>query len=92
MRKSILVFIVLLGIIFSTVIPSRAFRCGGRIVSIGDRTLVILKRCGNPEYKEIIRHGIKKPKLENWVYRYGCRYYYLLFKDGKLIEIESFKE
>lgn len=138
MKKSIFIIIMAFSVMFLTVIPSNALRCKCGLVSIGDRTFMVLKRCGDPIYKEIIRSGsalskdsnvtighkgsdvtikrkgpvviikhkgsdviikrrgssgiINAPKLENWVYGpMGGMYHYLLFKDGKLFKIESFR-
>ena len=90
MKKSILIFITTILIMLFTVIPSTALRCGCGLVSIGDPIFLVLKKCGEPIYKELIRYGIKEPKTNTLVYEIGGRYYYLTFKDGKLFEIESF--
>ena len=90
MKKSILIFIIATFITLLTAMPSNALRCNCGLVSIGDPIFLVLKRCGEPIYKELIRHGIKAPKTNTLVYEIGGRYYYLTFKDGKLFEIESF--
>ncbi len=82
--------IIIIAIVFLTAIPSNALRCGCGLISIGDPTFLVLKRCGTPIYKELIRLGIKKPKINTLVYEIGGRYYYLTFKDGRLFKIESF--
>ena len=94
MEKLTIIFIATILIMFSTISQSYALRCNCGLVSIGDRTFVVLKRCGEPVYKEIIREGKRKqPKLENWVYGpIGGMYHYLIFKDGKLFKIESFRK
>jgi len=96
MKKLIIIFIVALGIFFLTAVTSNALRCECGLVSIGDRTSVVLVRCGTPIYKEVIRIGIgieKQPKLETWMYGpIGGMYYNLVFKDGKLFKIESFRK
>ena len=87
------IFIIALFIIFLTAIPSDALRCGCSLIFIGDPTFLVLKRCGEPIHKELIRHGIKGAKIESWVYGpTSGMYYYLIFRDGKLYEIESFRK
>lgn len=69
-----------------------SMRCGCDIVEVGYYKYHVLKKCGTPDYKEMIRIGTtKQPKVNQWIYqRYGY-FYCLTFKDGKLVKIESIR-
>jgi hypothetical protein len=75
-----------------------AFRCGSDLISIGDRSITVLRKCGELISKEVIGYtltGDKKRefKIEEWIYGpIGSRYFHLIFEGGKLVKIESIPE
>jgi len=75
-----------------------SMRCENGIVSEGDTTFEVIKKCGKPISREKIdpiigsdgRTPSKAMPIENWVYTSsGGMYRYLRFIDGKLAKIES---
>ncbi|MCG8435082.1 MAG: DUF2845 domain-containing protein [Gammaproteobacteria bacterium] len=69
---------------------SEDLRCGTRLVSAGMTKLEVLKKCGDPEYREVVSPA-DDPKVEVWSYKLGSkRFLYLLtFKGVRLVKIES---
>lgn len=74
-----------------------SFRCGTNLVSTGDHKLVVLSKCGDPVYKDIIgyrlsRNGSREYKIEEWAYGPDNGYFTILtFEGGDLVKIEDFK-
>lgn len=65
------------------------FSCAHGIVSIGDSSYVVAKKCGEPQGKENAAGGGAKVTLENWFYGGGSKLNYrFTFRAGSLIEIE----
>jgi hypothetical protein len=95
LAKNLITIVLVIIYLLLTVNVASAFRCGGDLISIGDRSYTILRKCGEPISKEIIGYtltGDKKRefKIEEWVYGpIGSRYYHLIFEGGKLVKIES---
>jgi len=84
----------------NTVSPrmTSSFRCGNDLVSIGDRSFEVLKKCGEPVSKEQIGYTITRDKkrelkIDEWIYgpKNGV-HYYLIFVGNELVEIKSIKD
>lgn len=79
---------------------SQAFadmRCGTNLVSEGESTFEVKKKCGEPANREVIPAALNYPKskgnhavtVENWVYGpQNGAYYRLKFLDGTLVSIK----
>ena len=60
-----------------------SFKCHKGIVSLGDTKFSVIKKCGEPSFKD--KFGDK------WVYDRGPSYfvYYIKFSSGKVLRISS---
>jgi hypothetical protein len=61
----------LTGIVFFLAVPSwaRSMRCGNELVRVGDPTIQLLQRCGEPDLKELLNtDGLI---VEKWTYNCG---------------------
>ena len=83
---------------FFTVNTVSPFTCGNDLVSIGDRSFEVLKKCGEPVSKEQIGYTItedkkRELKIDEWIYgpKNGY-YYYLIFVGNRLVEIKAIRE
>ncbi len=76
--SGILVFGVLVA---TTVFAASGMRCGSKLVEIGDTEYQILRKCGQPSYKEANR----------WIYDRGAGSFIkiLTFGNGKLLFIDE---
>ena len=66
------------------------FKCGNRVVETGDVKAVVLARCGEPLFKEVISADDER-KIEQWTYKSrGYRSYVrvLTFRGGRLARID----
>jgi len=72
------------------------FRCGSRIITIGDYRYDVLRKCGEPSHMEVwqevrfIRDFGEEPvTVEGWEYNLGSTNFirYLRFENGRLIRI-----
>lgn len=85
-------------------VESPTMRCDGGIVSIGDRAVEVLGKCGQPSYttqreeKRITEGGrgsrektVAIVTIDDWSYNFGPNQfqYRLLLEDGKVTRIES---
>jgi hypothetical protein len=73
-------------------------RCGNSIIELGDRSFIVLKKCGKPISREVVGYTLTRDRtrelhIEEWVYgpKHGL-YYYLTFIGGRLGEIDSARE
>ena len=91
MKKLIIILFAIS--IFLTPSVSNALRWNHSLIQIGDYSCIILQKYGQPKYKEIIRKGVKYPKIEHWLYEKSDGYYYILiFKGGILTKIKSIRK
>ncbi|WP_213881507.1 DUF2845 domain-containing protein [Pseudomonas sp. dw_358] len=75
---------------------SAAMRCNSTLVSEGDSTFEVQRKCGAPANREVIPAAPvtgNKPNqsvtVENWEYGpWSGAYYLLKFFDGKLVSID----
>jgi hypothetical protein len=68
---------------------ARSIRCGTEIVSVGDPTIELLQKCGEPDLKELIKtNGLI---IEKWTYNCGSARFMkiLTLKGGKVHRVES---
>ena len=69
--------------------PARTIRCGTEIVSVGDPTIELLQKCGQPDMKELIKtNGFI---IEKWTYNCGSKRFMkiLTLKGGKVHKVEA---
>ena len=84
--------------LFFSINTLHALRCGDHLVSIGDRSFKIFKKCGEPVSKEQIGYTITKDekrelKIDEWVYGpKNGHYYHLIFEGNKLVEIKAIRK
>jgi len=67
---------------------ARTIRCGTKIVSVGDPTIELLQKCGEPDLKELIKtNGFI---IEKWTYNCGSKRFMkiLTLKGGSVKRIE----
>ncbi len=89
-----IVLSAVLGLASSTVMAS-TFRCGSKLVSLGDRAFTVLRTCGEPVTRDLIGYtgsyyNRNELPIEEWVYGpKGGMYYYLRFEGGELVKISS---
>jgi hypothetical protein len=70
-------------------------RCGSGLISEGDSTFEVLRKCGEPVHREVIpaapaaqSRRSQAATIEHWGYGpWGGAYYELKFIDGKLVSI-----
>ena len=89
--------------VFIAVQPAESastYRCGHRIVSVGDRKFEVEEKCGKPKSRDVIsevkvktRHLKKTELVEEWIYdlRYGW-WDVLTFRGSRLVKIEGIKK
>ena len=68
---------------------ARTIRCGTEIVSVGDPTIELLQKCGEPDLKELIKtNGFI---IEKWTYNCGSGRFMkiLTLKGGKVRKVET---
>ena len=86
---------LLLLLSFSSYSQASTFRCGSKLVSLGDRSFQVLQKCGEPVYREPIGYSLgryhrREAPLNEWVYgpRNGF-IYFLRFEGNRLVQISS---
>ncbi|MND39511.1 hypothetical protein D3C80_302280 [compost metagenome] len=71
------------------------FRCESKLVSLGDRSVEVLRKCGEPASRSFIgysetRSGRQEMQTEEWVYGpTNGMYHYLEFIGGRLSNVDS---
>jgi hypothetical protein len=64
---------------------ARSIRCGTEIVSVGDPTIELLQKCGEPDLKELIKtNGLI---IEKWTYNCGSARFMKILKGEKYTEL-----
>lgn len=94
--------LALSAILLAVSVPAHALRCGGRIVSDGDRDFQVSARCGEPFWTDsyqgvdVLRQGLHAQRLREvrwdiWYYNFGPRalMHRLIFVDGVLNRSET---
>ena len=91
--KKLIIILFAISIFLTPAISNALMRWENDVINIGDYSCIILQKCGQPKYKEIIRKGIKYPKIEHWLYEKSDGYYYIfIFKGGILTKIKSIRK
>ena len=79
----------------STSTLASTFRCGSQLVSLGDRSFQVLKKCGEPVARETVGYTVgeynhRELHIQEWVYGpNNGMYHYLRFEGNRLTSIES---
>lgn len=86
----------LFGIALACAVPVAAestLRCGRHVLSLGDNKAMVLRRCGEPDLKEVVS-GADQRRVEQWVYPGGRHRFAreLTFHGTRLTQIRSFND
>lgn len=94
MRKTLL--LTLLASLFaSTAVHAQTMRCGTELVSVGNRGFEVIRKCGQPTYKDVVGYTLgasqrTELRIEEWVYGPKNGMQYILRLEGnRLVSIES---
>lgn len=75
--------------LFSAQVQASSFKCNNKFVSTGDRKAVVLLRCGEPFFAEVVS-GDDETKIEEWTYKskgYKGFLRVLTFRGSRLVDI-----
>jgi hypothetical protein len=74
----------------STQATENTFRCGQKLVHIGETKIDVLDKCGEPQLKELVS-GADERRVEQWVYKRSTRQLtrILTFEGTRLVMIET---
>ncbi|MEH6358820.1 MAG: DUF2845 domain-containing protein [Pseudomonadales bacterium] len=81
--------VVLAAGLFSTQAQASSFKCNNYFVSTGDRKAIVLLRCGEPFFAEVVS-GDDETKVEEWTYKspgYKGFLRVLTFRGSRLVDI-----
>ena len=84
-----LIAIVGFALLFTVPALAQSLRCGQKIVGVGDPTIELLQKCGEPDLKELLKtNGFI---IEKWTYNCGSARFMkiLTLKGGKIQKIEN---
>ncbi len=64
---------VLLFVAGTGLVHADTLRCGSQLVSIGDRSFEVERKCGEPDYRDLIGYTLgpyarREFKVEEWIY------------------------
>lgn len=85
------------GVLLATITNAQAdtMRCGSQLVTTGDRTFEVERKCGTPEHRDLVGYTLSRNDrqefpLEEWVYgpRNGMLSI-LTFEGNRLVRIET---
>lgn len=71
------------------------FRCGSKLVSLGDRAFEVTAKCGEPAHRDLVGYTLgsydrREFKMEEWVYGPDNGMLKILtFEGNRLVRIES---
>lgn len=71
-------------------VSAESFKCGNKFVETGDSKAIVLLRCGEPFFTEVIS-GDEERKIEQWTYKnpgYRSFLRILTFSNGQLVDIK----
>jgi hypothetical protein len=90
MKRVSAILLALVGLALLLALPTSAqtIRCGTEIVRVGDPTIKLLQKCGEPDLKELIKtNGLI---IEKWTYNCGSARFMkiLTLKGGKVQRVE----
>ena len=84
-----LIAIVGFALFFAVPALAQSLRCGQKIVGVGDPTIELLQKCGEPDLKELLKtNGFI---IQKWTYNCGSARFMkiLTLKRGKIQKIEK---
>lgn len=97
-KRAYLLITILLGNLLSHPASADSMRCGTQLVTKGDRAYQVLRKCGEPDYREVVgytsgyyhRHEML---IEDWIYgpKHGA-FRILHFEGNRLKHIEMRRE
>lgn len=71
------------------------FRCGSKLVSVGDRAFEVLRKCGEPDQRDAVGYLLggydrRELRIDEWIYgpRNGMLSI-LTFEGNRLVRIET---
>jgi hypothetical protein len=85
------------GVLLATItdVEADTMRCGSQLVTTGDRTFEVERKCGTPEHRDLVGYTLSRNDrqefaLEEWVYgpRNGMLSI-LTFEGNRLVRIET---
>ncbi|WP_312956458.1 DUF2845 domain-containing protein [Pseudomonas songnenensis] len=85
------------GVLLATItnVQADTMRCGSQLVTTGDRTFEVERKCGTPEHRDLVGYTLSRNDrqefaLEEWVYgpRNGMLSI-LTFEGNRLVRIET---
>ncbi|MBK3760428.1 DUF2845 domain-containing protein [Stutzerimonas frequens] len=86
---------LLAALLISASATADTLRCGNQLVTTGDRTFEVERKCGAPQHRDVVgyrlgRHDRHELTLEEWVYgpRNGMLSI-LTFEGNRLVRIET---
>lgn len=86
--------LLLLGVICSPAIQADTLRCGTQLVSTGDRTFEVERKCGAPSQRDLVGYTLEpnvrqEMVIEEWLYGpTNGKLSILTFQGNRLIRIE----
>lgn len=92
--KKTLCLILFTGLL-TNIAQAQTMRCGTELISVGNRGFEIIRKCGQPSYKEVVGYTLgasqrTELRIEEWVYGPNNGMQYILQLEGnRLIKIES---
>lgn len=98
MNHKYCVLLVLSMTILAVQAEVKTMRCSNKLVSVGDRTFEVSRKCGEPNYRSFVGYtgGVRSAgdlPIEEWFYNHktgsATSYNLLRFEGGKLTLIES---
>ena len=93
MKKTL--FLILCSGLLANTAQAQTMRCGTELISVGNRGFEIIRKCGQPSYKEVVGYTLgasqrTELRIEEWVYGPNNGMQYILRLEGnRLIKIES---
>ena len=92
-RRSFFYLLLLTVMCLHQQVAAQSLRCGTALIQVGDSKLKVMRRCGEPMYKDVIS-GDLDSKVEQWVYQRGSREFpmVLTIRGQKVIRIEWLEE
>lgn len=65
--------LALLSAAFQAQAQAETLRCGSQLVSLGDRRLEVLQKCGEPAFRDLVGYSLgqnqrREYPIEEWVY------------------------
>jgi hypothetical protein len=92
-RRTFLYFLLFAVICLHQPAAAESLRCGTALIKVDDSKLKVMRRCGEPKYKDVIS-GDLDSRVEEWVYQRGSREFpmVLTIRGQKVIRIERLDE